>query len=56
MFSVDQLRKATMRTIIQIKVELACGEIPEIFEKLLEDKQELKFGGVINSKISLYSS
>lgn len=45
-----------MRTSISIKVKLACGQFHKIFEKLLEHKQKLKFGGVIDSVISYISS
>ena len=44
-----------MRTSNSIELELACGQGIKI-SKLLEDKQGLKFGGVINSIISHISS
>ena len=44
-----------MRTSNLIELGLACGQGIKI-SKLLEDKQGLKFGGVINSIVSHISS
>ena len=44
-----------MRTSSSIELGLVCGQSIRI-SKLLEDKQRLKFGGVINSIISHISS
>ena len=44
-----------MRTNNSIELGITCGQSINI-SKLLEDKQGLKFGGVINSIISHISS
>ena len=44
-----------MRTINSIELEITCGQDINI-SILLEDKQGLKFGGVLNSIISHISS